>query len=45
VLLGLSLLLVGIILLIVYLLWYAVSKPESVYLEVDALGRLRQVKR
>lgn len=45
ILLVLSLLLIGLILLLVYFLWYATQKDDQVYLEVDTLGKVKTTKR
>lgn len=41
----LSLLLVGLILLLIYFLWYATQKDEQVYLSVDEKGKVSATKR
>ena len=41
----LSLLLVGLILLLLYFIWYIVQKDEQVYLQVDENNKLHETKR
>ena len=45
IMLVLSLLLVGLLLLLIYFLWYATQKDEQVYLTVDEQGKVQETRR